>query len=473
MKTKSRGKPTHSSKASAKGTAAKRKGGASPHRGGGADDQLAMPDLPDMAPFDDESHCPRFRVLISRDPDTDPATIDELDTVQHELEQMLLHNMDRQRKLTDQISFVTTGELPSTSAAAANRKDKEHRPMPVFQTRSDAVDKKSKQGVKPSANGKLRESFVDTIQNVAVPSTDRLGRRRVFFWPQNHMPDKFWQFVSEYCQSIDDEDISVVQQLIKECSEDRLSKLMRVPGLGKHYSLRRCEEESSKSLTPTKKPLKRRASGLDEEDGVIQNGKDSKKSKMANGDDQFRLGPLTERLVQALVDEQHGMDLSGSSGGDAKDLPEMNGVSSSPNKTLIKSLNLGNMAALERRIKKELELQGLLDDDDESDEQTTANGAPPEDEVTAELRLRQKELRELSESNRAKLQSLLNKCRQRQERQAIEEQLEEAENEILQLFSKFYSLVPKRKPCNKKERDALSDALKTRQELIKKLENMK
>lgn len=76
---------------------------------------------------------------------------------------------------------VIAGELPSTSGGAASRKDKEHRPVPVFQTRSDAVDKKSKQGVKPSANGnsRLRESFVDSIQNVAVPSTDRLGRRRV------------------------------------------------------------------------------------------------------------------------------------------------------------------------------------------------------------------------------------------------------------------------------------------------------
>lgn len=87
-------------------------GGGSPQRGGGGggDDHLAVPDMPDMTPFDDETHCPRFRVLISRDPDTDPATIDELDTVQHELEQMLLHNMDRQRKLTDQIAYVTTGK---------------------------------------------------------------------------------------------------------------------------------------------------------------------------------------------------------------------------------------------------------------------------------------------------------------------------------------------------------------------------
>jgi hypothetical protein len=40
----------------------------------------------------------------------------------------------------------------------------------------------------------------------------------------------------------------------------------------------------------------------------------------------------------------------------------------------------------------------------------------------------------------------------------------------VQLFSKFYSLVPKRKPTNKKERDQLTDALTTRREIIKKLD---
>ncbi len=71
----------------------------------------------------------------------------------------------------------------------------------------------------------------------------------------------------------------------------------------------------------------------------------------------------------------------------------MNGISSSPNRSLIKSLNLGNINALERRIKKELELQGIYccrpcghlymstfglglldDDDDESDEPHDVNG---------------------------------------------------------------------------------------------------
>jgi len=149
----------------------------------------------------------------------------------------------------------------------------------------------------------------------------------------------------------------------------------------------------------------------------------------------------------------------------------MNGISSSPNRSLIKSLNLGNINALERRIKKELELQGLLDDDDdESDEPHDINGTNQEDEVTRELRQRQRELRELAETNRSNMHILLTRSRERLAIQKLEDSLAQADAQIVQLFSKFYSLVPKRKPSNKKERDQLTDALSIRREIIKKLD---
>lgn len=114
------------------------------------------------------------------------------------------------------------------------------------------------------------------------------------------------------------------------------------------------------------------------------------------------MGPLTERLVQALVEDAESLRTapptdfahlswicspppspvcSGPLGW--PDAACGNGVEGSPNRALVKSLNLGNMGALEKRIRKELEEQGLLSpadgaDDDAGDED--ADDAEEEEE---------------------------------------------------------------------------------------------
>ncbi len=71
---------------------------------------------------------------------------------------------------------------------------------------------------------------MDRIENIAVPSTDKIGRRRVFFWPQNRMPEKFWEFVDEFVPALGADDLAQLSQMLKEMSEDRLGKYLRMPG---------------------------------------------------------------------------------------------------------------------------------------------------------------------------------------------------------------------------------------------------
>lgn len=151
--------------------------------------------------------------------------------------------------------------------------------------------------------------------------------------------------------------------------------------------------------------------------------------------------------------------------------------SATPTKILVKSLNLGNMTALERRIRKELEEQGekffdrdcfkwwvffnqrfplgLLDFDESEFVADTDLKTEPEvcfqfldfdfvvifcfhnyfqDEVTAELRQRQKELDLLQKNNFDKLQSLIAKCEATIERQNLEERLKIADDHVIMVF---------------------------------------
>lgn len=55
--------------------------------------------LHDLTPTDVEENARRYEALIERDTSDDPLTLDELDPLQHELEAILLHNMQMQRRV--------------------------------------------------------------------------------------------------------------------------------------------------------------------------------------------------------------------------------------------------------------------------------------------------------------------------------------------------------------------------------------
>lgn len=50
-------------------------------------------------PTNIEGDARRYAALIERDASNDPLTLDELDPLQHELEAMLLHNMQMQQRV--------------------------------------------------------------------------------------------------------------------------------------------------------------------------------------------------------------------------------------------------------------------------------------------------------------------------------------------------------------------------------------
>ena len=74
-----------------------------------------------------------------------------------------------------------------------------------------------------------------TLLAILVTGYDKAGRKRIYFWPQNHMPDKFWASTAEYAPDVTIDDIRFLQQRIRNCSHDRLLPYLSTAALGKHY----------------------------------------------------------------------------------------------------------------------------------------------------------------------------------------------------------------------------------------------
>ena len=228
---------------------------------------------------------------------------------------------------------------------------------------------------------------------------------------------------------------------------------------------------SSNSTTSTKSVAMKRAEIVDFE----------------NSD--FGLGPVTSLLVGALVSTEYSAESAADALLHAGDSGLPGDSSISPN-VLAKSLGLGNMHQLEKRIKKELFDLGVLDDGDLTDSKdggstTTTNTSaanaqsngksndesePEVDEVSREMRRIHAELTQLSEQNLKSLNSLLKKAQDEMTKQELRKKLGHADNEVMECYRKMQECHHKKRPPTKKEKDTAIRAVAQRELVVRQLE---
>ncbi|EDL84580.1 rCG63095 [Rattus norvegicus] len=102
--------------------------------------------------------------------------------------------------------------------------------------------------------------------------------------------------------------------------------------------------------------------------------------------------------------------------------------------------------SLESRIKEELIAQGLLESEDRPAEDS-------EDEVLAELRKRQAELKALSAHNRTKKHDLLRLAKKEVSLEELRQRVRMADNEVMDAFRKIMAAWQKKRTPTKKEKD--------------------
>lgn len=455
----------------------------------------------DFSPVDHTKACPRYTAVLQRE-ESEGIGIEELDTLQLELETLLASVSRRMRQLESETKVLVDWQekkdvgnkkggkpmeeaKPPTPSGKRGRSESdkpEKKPKKAKESTSSGKPSPSpsagKEGAKDASGGTPGKPKVKSIHKLqeyeftdepvaAAPGTEAALPRI----PRNDAPDRFWSSVEPYCTELTNDDMKSMEELLTvgsggDGSDDDYYK---VPQLGKHYSLRWAQEDLQ-----TEQKEGSRIGDKKKSASILTNGKDAKsllKKAEKMDEDTCPFGPLTQRLISALVEENIMTPLediimesntkSDKSDKEDKSKSPKNGKSSPRNGS--RPFTVPHTRALEARIREELFTQGLLDVDDSiSDDIET-------DEVLAELQKRQAELRALSSHNRNQKNRLMRLAKEEMKRQELKQKMRTADNETMEAFRRIMAARQKKRSPTKKEKDQAWKTVKDRETLAKQL----
>ena len=302
----------------------------------------------------------------------------------------------------------------------------------------------------PKLKGDNGMQSFDPLQNEQIRPVQETPKPNL---PKNETPNRFWSFVEPYCAPIAPDDIKLLDDLIR--SHNDMSEYFRVPKLGQHYTIKWANEDLEYE----------RAKSAANDGDSDRNGSESTSHsllKKAEGSvEKTPYGELTQRLVAGLIEDNLMTSVE-----DSLDVKKTDPDAESKSQ-LIRSLNVTNSEALEARVKKELQDQGLLDANDED-----GNGNEEHDEIYEELIRCQNELRAISAHNLQQLKRLSKAAREEIGRQELRNKLALADQEVMEAYKKISTARSKKKPPSKKEREQAWKALKEREIILKQLESI-
>lgn len=415
----------------------------------------------DFKPVEHVKVCPRYTAVLGRSED-DGIGIEELDTLQLELETLLSSASRRLRALEEQRQILTDwqdkkgdkrflklGKDPDPSASSRHKPKKQKLDSKVGHTPGPGPGRSKTKNLQAKVHG-----YELTEESQEIPRT-----------PKNDAPNRFWASVEPYCADITNEEIRVLEELLK--APDDEAEYYKIPALGKHYSQRWAQEDlleeqregarandKKKNLTGGG-PL----SELDAKD--VDSLLKKSESQHDSPEDGCPFGPLTQRLLQALVEENIISPMEDSP------IPDISGkddgAGTSP-RSQGKAFSVPHTRSLEARIKEELVSQGLLDSEERPP------GGDSEDEVLAELHKRQAELKALSAHNRARKQELLRLAKEEMRKQELRQRVRVSDNEVMEGFRRIMAARQKKRTPTKKEKDQAWKALKERDSILKLLD---
>ncbi|KAK6633079.1 hypothetical protein RUM43_012822 [Polyplax serrata] len=376
--------------------------------------------LPLFRMADNSRMLPRYTAVLARS-EEEGVGMEDLDTLQLELEALLSCVAVRNRVIREEIKLLESAEekrdkktkLALTSGVkrgAANRS--EDRPIKILKDslRSDV-----------SVPGKLNKvkgpPGAADIQSKDTPKPD--APKIVIH--KNDTPNKFWASVEPYCSPISQDDLTYLEELIKTREKERNSDLMKIPPLGKHYCARWADEDLGDEVKRRNEPTERLGRTA---------------------------GPLTQRLLSAFIEEK------------ISPLQETNENKGNRDISSHRQSSIKNVQSLsfERRVRKELREQGILDGDEAPKEQA-------DDELLLEIKRVQGELQVISQHNLQQLKHLHGLAVSQMQRQELKRKIKGIDTELLNIFAS----KQKKKHFTKKEKDQAWRFIKEREQLLKQL----
>ncbi|XP_034945086.1 transcriptional adapter 3-B [Chelonus insularis] len=400
--------------------------------------------IPVIKTTDNSKLLPRYTSVLQRT-NEDSVGMEDLDTLQLELETLLSSVVVRTRLLQEEIQCLSSAE---------ERRDKRSKSGKGLSFDKKLRDEKLRgkdsylKTHSPLSTKLLKAKVAGNSNNQIVPNPHEIVRVEgsktdipKLLLPKNDTTNKFWASVDPYCADIMPDDIKLLEELIATHSD--LGEFKKIPPLGRHYSYTWAHND------------------LLQDDEAGNPSKDKKKSKtdvsslMAKVDKKASgiAGPLTQRLVSALLEENvyvanNNADNKLFRDGDA-----------SP---VLRDLTIQNSMNLEMRMHKELVEQGILEPD-------THRKKEEDDEILAEIKRCQQDLMTLSSHNVAQLKRLLNLAQEESKRQALKRKISIVDNEVVEHYNKLIMAKQRKVPLTKKEQEKAWASLREREVLLQQL----
>ncbi|XP_013085123.2 transcriptional adapter 3-A-like [Biomphalaria glabrata] len=436
--------------------------------------------FPDLNTVDHNKDCIKYAQVVSRE-EGGHISLEELDQLQADIEILLASVGKRLRQLGSENNILASWpekkdgkksvgkgpETPSRSSTPTKRKgtptdERERSSSKKFKDSNGRPSQPSTPTSGPRSKGKNSQSKGQsedpTGSDTSISETPKV--------PKNDAVNRFWLSVEPFCAPISTDDLRVIEEMLK-AHEDEV-EYMKIPPLGVHYTQRWAEEDLLEEQSDGSRITEKKKSSVHASNGV--NGTTNsdaatllKKAEYKKYDyfmDDSPFGPLTQRLISALIEDNLMTPIDDSMTDTAECADEAPAISP---RMLAKQLNIGNPATLERRIRKELEEQGILEKEAEEEDD-------PNDEILAELRKKQQELRAISQQNVNILKSLYRQGQEDMARQDLKKKLQAVDADVMDAYRKIQIARQKKKSPTKKEKETIMKVLKDREALIKALE---
>lgn len=377
--------------------------------GAGTSKESPTPLIPHIKIIENGKTLPKFTAALARNPD-DILPAEDLDAIQLELEHLLSTVALRYRVLKSEIESIDKAEESRDKRGRVNPKENSPNKKKKFEDRN-----RFREGSGKLFSTSQRQKLKNTVSSSPVPSSSHEDSMDAvphlmqnprsnqdsskFLLPKNDIPNKFWLSVEPYCMPITQEDIKLLDDLIEEYTG---TGLPAIPELGPHYSMRWAMEDfkEAQDASGPNTPVKKQ-----QENGHSTPPKNGK--QLGDG----VLGPLTQRLVSALIEDTQGGDHT--TNGDAL----MNGRDMQP--------IMKNGINIEKRLKKELVDHGILEAEDLKEE---------DDEILTEIKRVRAELTAIGEYNANELRKLHTAAVEEMRRLEVKKQLEAKDQEVRFFF---------------------------------------
>ncbi|CAK1555662.1 unnamed protein product [Leptosia nina] len=384
--------------------------------------------IPYIRQQDNPVSLPRLTAIAARSAD-EPIGMDELDALQLELETLLCNTALRIRYFQGEIESIDTNESKREKKVKAAGKQLQYPGKRKF---PDDKIVKSKEYTKLSNQPKLPK-----FKNYSNPSSGashaysndqalnsdnsvKLELSQMQVTTKNNIPYKFWNSVDPYCAPVTMDDIKFLDSLLAQSSNTTLPP---IPPLGRHYSEVWADEHISEDQN---------ASNPNKKTGGTADTTNIKK-KLEKSSENMITGPLTQRLVSALM-EENVMPY---------EIPDIKSKNYAATKNSYK-----NSLTLEKCLRKELVEQGILDPED-----LPPLTNPADDEILAEIKKCQTELTAVRKENCRNLKNLIGLCKQEMIRLNLKKQLDQVDLECIDIYKKMVAAKQKKRPITKKEKE--------------------